>query len=114
MNLVQHAFNEFLATKTRIHSHNKHHIHIGKQFLNKCQRSTRVDSNTCLAACGLYLLDNAMGMRSSFDVEGDYISPCFGKGFNLILGMLNHQMHIEDRSLTTGLLDCLAQALHHR
>ena len=107
MNLSDCVLNELLPAKSGIDRHEKHHIHIVDQFLERVDRRTGIERNPRFAACRLDLLDEAMRMVCCLDVKRDDVRARLSKRLDVRLGVLNHEMYVKDR------LGDLAEALHN-
>jgi hypothetical protein len=105
---VERAPDELLPTKAGVDGHHKDKIdHI--QHLGEClDRSGWVDNNTGLAAVIRNVLQSPVQVDASLLVYRNPVGPRISKLGNELIGLLNHEMHVENR------LSSWTQGFHNR
>ena len=88
-------FDKLLSAKSRIHAHDKHHIHIPDNILQQSYRSSRIDGYGRLHPRFPDLLYPPMQMRTSLIVHIHRMSAQRLYFRDEFFRINNHQMHIQ-------------------
>ena len=99
---------ELLAAEARIDRHDEDHVEVLQELFDHREARAGIQCDAGLAAGSLDLLHDAVAVLGCLDVERDDVRAGLSEGLDLRLGMLDHQVDIEDA------LRCLAQALDDR
>src|SRR5579871_709737 len=92
---VQSRRNEFLASKSGIHRHNKNMVHYGEHFFQRTDRRGWINDCARLHAKLPYLVQGPIQMNTSFLVHRDPIGAGVGKCRNVTIRILDHQVNIQ-------------------
>src|SRR5690625_3203165 len=95
--LVVGSVDELLPAEPGIDTHQKDEIHIGKNRLEKCDRSGRVDNHTRHATLVFYVLYRSVEMWARLVMYSYEVCTCIGKIFNVVVRLFNHEVNIKDR-----------------
>ena len=84
-----------MPTESGVYGHQQNHIYIMENFLKRRKWSCRIEHDTGLDPLLFYQLDGAIQVRTGFHMNRNYIGAGTGKIFDICVGVVNHQMHIE-------------------
>ena len=88
-------YNKFLTTKTGIHTHQQHHIHVTDNIDQHSHRSRRIQCDSRFHSGILYLLHHSMQVYTGFIMHIHHHCSQIFHFFNEFLGINNHQMYIQ-------------------
>ena len=105
----QDFWHERLPPEPRDNSHDQKQINLFKIRFHCLQRSGRVQSDTTLATS---MSDHLQGVSNlvaglRLGVNGDQVGPRFEKSWDVVLRLLDHQVHIEE-----NIIGCV-NSFHH-
>ena len=92
---LQSVWDELLSAETWIDTHQQNQVDVGYYVLQYGNRSGRIERNTSFHTGFVNLSDNAMQVRASFVVDIHQIGSKFFYFVYELLGLHNHQMHIQ-------------------
>jgi len=99
-------FKEFLAAETGIDRHHANQINFMNDVLKRLNGGMGIDSDPGFAARVPDLLNIALQMRASLNVNGNIRGTSPGKCFHVTLGLHDHKMNIKrSRSMPADRLD---------
>ena len=105
--LVEGIGDEFLAAKARIYAHHQNVIGDVEHFVQRGDRSGRIDDDARLGSFGADHAQRAIQVLTRFLMHQNLIRPRFDERGSVLVGIVDHQVNIEDR------LAGLAQRFHH-
>ena len=95
LNLLEGRVDKGLATEARIHAHDKDMVDQRENLIESMDRRGRVYDYSGLASVRCNQVKGTIEMDAGFLVDGDPISPGFGKCGDEVIRSLNHEMAIE-------------------
>src|SRR5580704_13042548 len=95
LNLLEGRVDKGLAAEAWIHAHYKDMMNQRKNLIESMDRCGRVYDYTGLASVGCDQMKGAVEMDAGFLVDGDPISPGFGKCGDEVIRPFDHEMAIE-------------------
>jgi hypothetical protein len=95
LNLIEGSVDKGLATEARIHAHDKDMMNQRKNLIESMDRCGRVYDYSGLASVRCNQMKSAIEMDAGFLVDGNPISPGFGKCGDEVIRLFNHEMAIE-------------------
>ena len=105
--LVERKGDEFLPAEAGIHAHDENVVDHGEDFCDEIDARGRVEDNARLHAVVKDHLERAVQVRAGLVVDADPVGARLGKGGDVIVGVIDHQVAVE------GQARGLAQAGHH-
>src|SRR5262249_38161886 len=88
--LVDGCRNERLAAKTGVYRHDENEINQVDDMLDARYRCSRVQGDTGLLAQAADCLQRAMNVRTSFDVNRDYVRAGFRESLKIWIAWRDH------------------------
>jgi hypothetical protein len=95
LNLLEGSVDKGLATEAWIHAHDKDMMNQREHLIESMDRCGRVYDYSGLASVRRDQMKGAIEVDAGFLVDGDPISPGFGKCGDEVIRPLNHEMAIE-------------------
>ena len=92
---LNRILNELLSTEARIHTHQKHHIHITDHILEDRDRRCRIQRHTSLHTSLMNLLNSTVQVQAGLLVHIHHHSTKLCRLLNITLRFLNHEMNIK-------------------
>ena len=92
---LQGMRDELLSAETRVDAHQKHQVHVGCDVFKDADGRGRIERDACLHARLVYLPDDTMQVRTSLVVHVHEISAEGLDLINKLLGLHNHEVHVE-------------------
>jgi len=95
LNLLEGRVDKCLATEARVHAHDKDMMNQRENLIESMDWRSRVYDYSGLATVRCDQMKGAIEMDAGFLVDGDPISPGFGKCGDEVIRPFNHEMAIE-------------------
>src|SRR5262245_8999356 len=89
------ARDESLAAEPRVDRHDEDVVDVRSHFFDGPDRRRRVQDDARPYTSGLHRLDRAMQVWRDLDVGRDHRGTRFREGFDVTIGLGNHQVHVE-------------------
>ena len=95
--LVEHQGHERLAAEARLDGHDQQQVHVLQQLLGRHERRARLDRETGARFELADPAENLGGPRARLEVHGELIGAGPAELPDQAFGMLDHQVHVEER-----------------
>ena len=86
---------ERLPAEARVDRHHEHEVDVGGDVFERRRRRRRVEHDARLGAELLDVRDRAVQVRHGLDVHRDHAGAGGDEVFDVAIGLLDHQVHVE-------------------
>ena len=84
---------ELLAAETRVDGHHEDQLHVRQDLLQDPDGCGRIDYHARLLTQRVDVLHRAVEVHGSLLVDQERIPTCLGKGLQVAIGLLDHQVN---------------------